>query len=61
MYILKFEDNECWIASWSGDPGRTLIRESAKLFDTKEKAKIFKKKILKKNSHRDFDLIIQTY
>lgn len=59
MYILKFKDNECWIAPWEGDPGRTLIKNSAKLFYTKEKAEIFKRKILKKNSHRNFDLLIE--
>lgn len=47
MYILKLKESECWIAPWTGDPGRTLIRESAKLFDTKEKAEIFRRKLLK--------------
>lgn len=59
MYILKLKESECWIAPWTGDPGRTLIKESAKLFDTKEKAEIFRRKLLKKNNYRKFDLIIE--
>lgn len=59
MYILKFEDIECWIAPWDGDPGRTLVRESARQFDSKEKVKRFKQRYLRENKHRKFNLIIE--
>lgn len=61
MYILKFENMECWIAPWEGDPGRTLVRNNAKLFDTKEKAERFKKKSLRENNHRNFNLLVEEF
>lgn len=61
MYILKFEDMNCWIAPWNGDPGRTLVRDSARLFDTKEKAERFRKKTIQENSHREFNLVIEEF
>lgn len=32
MFILKFSNQDCWIAPWEGDPGRTLVRDSAREF-----------------------------
>ncbi len=60
MFILKFNDHDCWIAPWDGDPGRTLVRESAKDFPTEEKAQKFADKIIKANSHRKFELVIES-
>ena len=57
MYILKFADCDCWIADWTGDPGRTLVKESAKLFKTLQSAEIASKKLIKQNEHRNFELI----
>ena len=37
MYIIKLQEG-CWIADWEGDPGRTIIKENAKLFHGKRKA-----------------------
>ena len=31
MWIVELEEG-CWFAPWSGDPGRTLLRESAKQY-----------------------------
>jgi hypothetical protein len=31
MYIVEIEAG-VWLAPWSGDPGRTLVRDSAKRF-----------------------------
>ena len=59
MFILKFSDHDCWIAPWDGDPGRTLVRESAKDFPTKEKAQKFADKIIKENIHRKFKLVVE--
>lgn len=33
-YIVELEKG-CFLAPWKGDPGRTLVRESAKLFNTR--------------------------
>lgn len=33
MYIVEFEEG-CWAAPWSGDPGRTLVKDNAKRFKT---------------------------
>lgn len=59
MYILKFENMECWIAPWNGDPGRTLVRRSARQFDSKEQAELFRKRCLKENCHRKFNLVLE--
>ena len=36
-YIVQLTDNS-WIAPWEGDPGRTLRKRSAALFDTQQRA-----------------------
>lgn len=28
----------CWLAPWDGDPGRTLVKDSAEIFPTKKAA-----------------------
>lgn len=33
MYIVELEEG-VWIAPWEGDPGRTLVKDNAKLFKT---------------------------
>ena len=60
MFILKFSNQDCWIAPWEGDPGRTLIRESAKVFKSEAQAKKFAEKIIKANSFREFSLVVET-
>ncbi len=37
MYILEIGPNT-WIAPWDGDPGRTIVKENARVFGTKKKA-----------------------
>lgn len=34
-FIVKFENGNqpFWLADWTGDPGRTLVRENARDFD----------------------------
>jgi len=59
MFILKFREQDCWIAPWDGDPGRTLIRESAKEFKSEAQAQKFAKKILKSCSFREFSLVVE--
>ena len=39
MFIVELE-SKCWIASWDGDPGRTIVKENAKKFKTKGQAKL---------------------
>lgn len=28
----------CWLAPWAGDPGRTLVRDSARLYESQRSA-----------------------
>jgi len=36
LYCIKVQaNNECWIADWDGDPGRTIVKENAKTFKRK--------------------------
>lgn len=36
LYCIKVQaDKDCWIADFDGDPGRTLIKESARTFKRK--------------------------
>lgn len=50
MFIVELEEN-CWIADWEGDPGRTVVKENAKTFKTEKEAEKTLKKALK---YRDF-------
>lgn len=59
VFILKFRDSDCWIAPWNGDPGRTLERDSARDFSTRENAQKFADKVIEENSHRKFNLIVE--
>lgn len=38
-YIVQLEEG-VWLAPWSGDPGRTLVQESAKRYGTKRGASL---------------------
>lgn len=33
-YIVEI-DKGCWLAPWTGDPGRTVVMENAKEFNTR--------------------------
>ena len=59
MFILKFSNQDCWIAPWEGDPGRTLVRENAKEFKTETQALKYAGKMIKENSFRKFSLVIE--
>jgi len=38
-YVVRLaEYGNCWLADWGGDPGRTLVENSAKLWSTKRAA-----------------------
>jgi len=38
MYIVEIDDG-VWLAPWVGDPGRTLVKESARKYSTLHGAK----------------------
>lgn len=38
-YIVEIQPG-CWLAPWKGDPGRTLVLESARVFTTRRGAAI---------------------
>lgn len=37
MYIVELDKN-VWLASWRGDPGRTIVKENAQKYKTKHGA-----------------------
>lgn len=39
MYIVRLDD-ECWLAPWRGDPGRTLVEASARTFASRHGARV---------------------
>ena len=43
-----------WLAPWSGDPGRTLCIESAKVFLSEKSAQKAIDKVIAENPHRKF-------
>lgn len=58
-YIIQVASSgkDCFIANCEGDPGRTLIKESAKVFTSKEKADKVKLKLEKQWSNRAFKVV----
>ena len=38
MWIVEIEQG-CWLAPWTGDPGRTLVRENSKQYKSEGAAK----------------------
>jgi len=46
QYIVELEE-KVWIAYWSGDPGRTLCKKHAKVFNTERLAQRALKKAQK--------------
>lgn len=39
MYIVKLNP-KCWLAPWSGDPGRTCVKKNARRYKTLRGARI---------------------
>lgn len=60
MYVIKIQ-NGCWVASWDGDPGRTLKFEYAKVFKNYYEANKTKRKLINENKHRVLNLKILDY
>ena len=54
MYIVEFEngDEPWWLAEWTGDPGRTVVKGNAKIFDTMNAAKKALTYTIKNNPYR---------
>ena len=52
MYIVEFRGGGCWLADWTGDPGRTVLLENAKRFTTLKKAIASKNRAIRDNNHR---------
>lgn len=59
MFIIKFENQDCWIAPWEGDPGRTLNRKSARQFKTEDSAKKCADRMMKRFTYRKMSLIVE--
>ena len=56
-FIIKLQD-DCWVANWEGDPGRTLLPINAQRFDSREEA-IKKLKECKKYRHLEHAKIVE--
>lgn len=57
-YVVELENN-CWIAEWEGDPGRTIVHTNAQKFDSIDDAK---EALAKARQYRNFiDAIIYPY
>jgi hypothetical protein len=39
MYVVELENN-CWLAPWSGDPGRTIVSQNARVFGSRHGARV---------------------
>lgn len=39
MFVVEISEN-CWLAPWAGDPGRTCVLKSANVYKSKKGAKI---------------------
>ena len=53
MYVVELQAG-CWLSNWKGDPGRTLVLDSAKKFNFKLKAEKALEKAKKDNPFRAF-------
>jgi hypothetical protein len=61
MYVLKQNNEDWWIADWEGDPPRTLKKENAKVYQTKQGAKCAITYFTKRYSHiRKIDLVVES-
>lgn len=49
-FVVKLQRG-CWLADWPGDPGRTLVIDNAKRFDSFEKAA---RALMRARKYRDF-------
>ena len=59
IYLIQIASSgrDCFYAGGYGDPDRTLIKESAKVFTSKEKADKVKLKLEKQWSNRAFKVV----
>jgi hypothetical protein len=56
MYIVELEKG-VWIAPWTGDPGRTLVIENARIFPDRKIAKRYLKKAQKMRPFKNAKII----
>lgn len=52
LYVIELQPG-CWIADWTGDPGRTEVLDSAKIYTSKKAAQNALNKMIRKYDHRD--------
>ena len=55
MWIVELEKG-CWLAPWTGDPGRTLVRESAKRYKTEHAARCAMSRARRMFQYRDLEM-----
>jgi hypothetical protein len=52
LYVIELQPGY-WIADWTGDPGRTEVLDSAKVYTSKKAAQNALNKMIRKYDHRD--------
>ena len=57
MYLIRIQANHsCWIADVAGDPGRTLVKSSAKVYEAKISAVVALMKLRQEYPNRAFKI-----
>ena len=59
MYVLKFENMNCFIRIVDDNIGRTLRKDKAEKFNTKDEAEYFKNKCLKMHAYKRDKILIE--
>ena len=54
-FIIEIEPETQWLAPWSGDPGRTCIKENAKRYKTKKAAQAALSRAMNRYSFRSLE------
>jgi hypothetical protein len=62
-FIVEFPNGgeAFWLAPWSGDPGRTLVRSSAKRYGSEAMAQKALQKAISSNPHRHLNGTVVPY
>lgn len=58
QFLIRFTKTAvpCWAADWEGDPGRTLVREHAKVYQTGNIAKRALKRLQTQYPYRSMEV-----
>lgn len=58
MFVVRLaEYGNCWLAPWSGDPGRTVVLENAKRYKTRKTAMVAARREHKRYNWRKIGIV----